>query len=80
MRLSLRRALAAVPIIVILALACFAPSYAVNASAFLSGTVTSEGRPVAHVRRDRLGEQSDGANDNGREGTLLLSAAGAGHV
>jgi hypothetical protein len=30
-------------------LTCVAPSYAVNASAFISGTVTNHGKPAAHV-------------------------------
>ncbi|HEY6449589.1 MAG TPA: TonB-dependent receptor [Candidatus Cybelea sp.] len=49
MRLLLRRALASAPAAIILALACFAPSHAVNASAFLSGVVTSQGKPVTHA-------------------------------
>lgn len=45
----LRRALAASVIAIALTLACSRPSVAVSASAFLTGTVTSKGRPVAHV-------------------------------
>lgn len=33
----------------VLALACVAPSYAVNANAFITGTVTNHGVPAAHV-------------------------------
>lgn len=36
-------------LLTLLAFACTARSYAVNASAFLTGTVTSNGVPVAHV-------------------------------
>jgi hypothetical protein len=39
----------AIGIAVALLLLCAAPSYAVNASAFITGTVTSNGVPAAHV-------------------------------
>jgi hypothetical protein len=37
------------PVTIALLLLCLSPAYAVNASAFLSGTVTNEDVPVAHV-------------------------------
>ena len=39
----------ALAIAVALLLLCAAPSYAVNASAFITGTVTNNGLPAAHV-------------------------------
>lgn len=45
----MQRLLAAAFYTLVLGLGCAAAAYAVNASAFLSGTVTSHGSPVAHV-------------------------------
>jgi hypothetical protein len=45
----LRHGFAAALAAVLLTIACATPALAVNASAFLSGTVTSNGRPAGHV-------------------------------
>jgi hypothetical protein len=49
MDFPLRRVTRAAAIGFALALACAAPSYAVNASAFIAGTVTNHGKPAPHV-------------------------------
>lgn len=49
MKQPLLRGFRAAPISCALLLLCATPSYAVNASAYLTGTVTSGGRPIARV-------------------------------
>ncbi|MBV8531592.1 MAG: TonB-dependent receptor [Candidatus Eremiobacteraeota bacterium] len=66
---SLRGTFAAAFVIVGLALACSTGARAVNASAFLGGTVTESGRPVAHVT----------VTASGNNRTLRTSTDARGH-
>ena len=63
-----------------LAFPCVAPSYAVNASAFISGTVTNHGKPAAHVAVTASGNNLTVNATTDAQGHFSFPPLALGHV